>query len=134
MAGYVGNDVHHMAVTLDLHEFRHVHSTEFSNAADIISRKIDKHDVLGAFLWIGEQLSSVGFILHRGCTAGAGPCNRPDLDGVANETDVHLWRAANERKIVAELETKHVRRRIDEAKTTIKIERLSRERRFESLR
>src|SRR6516225_1252129 len=134
MAGYVGNDVHHMAVTLDLHEFGHTHSAEFRNPTDIISCKIDKHDVFGAFLRIGEQLSSVGFMLRRRCAASACPCDWPDLDGVANKTDVHLRRAANKRKIVAELEAKHVRRRIDEAKATVKIEWLSLERRFESLR
>src|SRR6266581_7270449 len=107
MAGYIGHDVYHMAVTLDLHEFRHAHSAEFRNPADIISRKIDKHDVFGAFLWIGEQLSSVGLVLRRRHAARTCPCNRPDLDGVANETDVHLGRAANKRKIVAELEAKH---------------------------
>src|SRR5438094_1377952 len=134
MAGYIGNDVHHVAVTLDLHEFRHTHSAELGNPADIISRKIDKHDVFGAFLWIGEQLSSVGFILRRRPAARPCPCNRPDLHGIADEADVHFGGAANEREIVAELEAKHVRRRIDETKAAIKIERLSPERRFESLR
>src|SRR5262245_59148189 len=134
MARYIGNDVHHMAVTLDLHEFCYTHSAEFGNPADIITRKIDQHDVLGAFLRIGYKLSDVGLILRRRHAARACPCNRPDLDGVPNETDVHLGRTANKRKIVAELEAKHVRRRIDEAKTAVKIERLSLERRFESLR
>ena len=90
MASHVGNDVHHMAVTLDFHEFRHTHSAEFGNPADIISREIDKHDVFGAFLRIGEKLSSVRFILRRRHAASACPCNWPDLDGVVNETDVHL--------------------------------------------
>ena len=53
MAGYIGHEVHHMAVTLDLHEFRHMHTAESGNPAYIISRKIDKHDVFGAFLRIG---------------------------------------------------------------------------------
>src|SRR6202035_751448 len=122
-----------MAVTLDLHEFRHAHSAEFGNPADIVSRKVDKHDVFGAFLRIGQKLGSVGFILPRRRAARSCPCNWPDLDRVANETDVHLRRAANKRKIVAELQAKHVRRRIDEAKTAVKIERLSLELRFESL-
>src|SRR5438034_10066962 len=134
MAGYVGNDVHYMAVTLALHEFRHMHGAEFGNPADIISRKIDEHDVLGAFLRIGEKLTGVGVILRRRHAPSACPCNRPDLDGAGNETHVHLWRASNKRKVVAQLEAKHVRRRIDEAKAAIKIERLSLERRFESLR
>src|SRR5690242_4891041 len=131
MAGYVRNDVHHVAVTLDLHEFRHMHSAEFGNPAYIISRKIDKHDVFAAFLQISEQLSSVGFILRRRHAASACPSNWPNLDGVANQTDVHLGRAADKRKIVAELQAKHVRRWIDEAKTAVKIERFPLERRLE---
>ena len=132
-ANYIGNDVHHVAVTLDLHEFRHANGAEFGNPADIIPREIDKHDVFGAFLRIGQKLSAVSFILRRRHAASAGPCNRPDLDDVAHETHVHLRRTANKRKIIAELETKHVRRRIDETKTAIKIERRSIKRRFESL-
>src|SRR5436309_15629912 len=134
MASYVGNDVHHMAVTLDPHEFRHTHGAEFGNPADIISRKINEHDVLGAFLRIGEKLTVVGVILRRRHAPNACPRNRSDLDGVGNEAHVHLWRASKKRKIVAQLEATHVRRRIDEAKAAIKIERLSLKRRFESLR
>src|SRR5207247_10251399 len=47
---------------------------------------------------------------------------------------MHLRRAANERKIVTELEAKHVRRRINETETSIKIERVTIEIGFETLR
>src|SRR4029453_16969533 len=47
---------------------------------------------------------------------------------------MHLRRTPNKRKIVAELQTKHIRRRIDETKTSIKIERIAAEIGFEPLR
>src|SRR5437762_10163888 len=47
---------------------------------------------------------------------------------------MHLRRAANERKIVAEFEAKHVRRGINETETSIKIERVTIEIGFETLR
>src|SRR5437762_1437736 len=47
---------------------------------------------------------------------------------------MHLRRAANERKIVVELEAKHVRRRINETETSIRIERVTIEIGFEALR
>ena len=47
---------------------------------------------------------------------------------------MHLWRAPNKRKIRPEPEAKHVRRRIDETKASIKIERIAAEIGFEPLR
>jgi hypothetical protein len=47
---------------------------------------------------------------------------------------MHLRRASNKRKIRPELETKHVRRRIDETKASIKVERITAKIGFESLR
>ena len=38
---------------------------------------------------------------------------------------MHFRRAANQREVGSELEAKHVRRRIDEAETSIKIERFA---------
>src|SRR5207247_3748587 len=46
---------------------------------------------------------------------------------------MHLRRASNKRKISSELKTKHVRRRIDETKASIKIERVAAEAGLKSL-
>src|SRR4029450_1453644 len=46
---------------------------------------------------------------------------------------MHFRRTSNKRKIRSELKTKHVRRRIDETKTSIEIERIAAEIGFESL-
>src|SRR6266576_639426 len=134
MPHYVRNDMHDVAVALDLHELCHANGTEFCDAADVIPRKIDKHDVFGPLLRIAEQLSGVGFVFFRGQTAGACPCDWTNLHRVAIQPDMHLRRTTDERKIGAEVETKHVRRRIDETKAAIEIEWFAVERRLESLR
>src|SRR5260370_5547368 len=126
--------MHDVAVTLDSHHLSDTHRAEIRNPSNIVARKIDKHDVLGAFLGIGEQFGSIAFVLRYGRAAGARPRNRTDLDRVADQPDVHLRRAANERKIVAEFEAKHVRRGINETETSIKIERVTIEIGFEALR
>src|SRR5262249_54702959 len=53
-AGYIRNDVHDVAVTLDFHHLGDANRTELRISADIISCEIDKHDVFRAFLWIGK--------------------------------------------------------------------------------
>src|SRR5206468_4228991 len=89
-ANYVGNDVHNVAVTLDLREFGHPNGAELCDSPDIISCKIHKHDVFGAFLRVSEELSGIGFIFGGRWAACSRPGNRSDLDDVANETNVHL--------------------------------------------
>src|SRR5437870_2828805 len=111
-----------------------MHRAEIRNPSNIITRKIDKHNVFGAFLGIGEQFGGIAFVLCCGRAAGARPCDRANLNLVVNQPDMHLWRAADERKTVASFKTKHVRRRINETQTSIKIERVTIEIGLESLR
>src|SRR5207247_4547811 len=104
------------------------------NAPDIIAREVHEHDVLRALLRVSEELGGASFVLRSSEAARARPCDGTNLDHVAGQSDVHLRRAPNKRKIVAEVQTKHVRRRIDETKAAIEIERPAREIRFEALR
>ena len=63
-AAHIRDDVHDVAVTLDVHQFRHAHRAEIRDPPDIVARKIDKHDVFGAFFGIGEELGGVRFVLR----------------------------------------------------------------------
>src|SRR6266446_6369271 len=123
-----------MAVTLDLHHLGHTHRAEIRDPSNIITRKIDKHNVFSAFLGIGEQFGGIAFVLCCGRAAGARPCDGANLNHFACQPDMHLRRAANERKIVAGFKAKHVRRRINETQTAIKIEWISAEIGLKSLR
>src|SRR5712692_6448373 len=123
-----------VAVTLDLHHLGNAHTAEIRDAANIVASKIDKHDVFGAFLWIGQEFGGVAFVLRHSGPAAARSCDRTNVDRVADKPHVHFRRAADKREIIAELEAKHVRRRIDEAQTPVKIERVAAEISFETLR
>src|SRR6266404_288888 len=126
--------MHDVAVTLDSHHLSDTHRAEIRDAANIVARKIDKHDVFGAFLWIDQEFGGIAFILRHSCPAAARSCDRTNVDRVADKPHVHFRRAADKREIIAELEAKHVRRRIDEAQTPVKIERVTVEISFEALR
>jgi len=45
MPYYIGNDMHDMAVALNLHELCYANGTKFCDAADVIPREIHEHDV-----------------------------------------------------------------------------------------
>ena len=126
--------MHDVAVTLDSHHFSDTHRAEIGDATNVIARKIDKHDVFGALLWIGKELGGIAFVFRDGSPTAARPRDRSNLDRVIHKADVHLRRAADKRKIVRELEAEHVWRRIDETETPIKIERVTIEIGFETLR
>src|SRR6266496_6468176 len=111
-----------------------MHCAEIRNPSNIVARKIDKHNVLGAFLRIGEQFGGIAFVLCCGRAASACPCDWANLNRFTCQPDMHLRRAANEGKTVASFKTKHVRRRINETQTAIKIEWVSVEIGLKSLR
>src|SRR5581483_1240111 len=136
--------MHDVAVALDFHQLCYAHSAEVRNPANIVAREIDEHDVLGAFLGIGQKFGGVSLILCGGSAARTCAREWANLDRIVNQPHMHLWRASNKEKICAEsasrtdssrdeLETKHVRRRIDETKTSIKIERIAAKIGFEPL-
>src|SRR6266576_3066240 len=126
--------MHDVTIALDAHHLGYAHRAELCDATHIITRKVYEHDVLRAFLGISQKVGGILFVLLSGKATRACPRNWTNLDRVAGQSDVHLRRAANKCKIVAEVQTKHVRRRIDETKAAIEIERLAREIRFEALR
>ena len=134
MPRHIGNDVHDVTVTLDLHHLGHTHRAEIRNSTNIVAGKIDKHDVFRALLWIGEEFGGVALILRNRRAARTGSCDRANLDHVAHEADVHFRRTADESEIIGELEAEHVWRRIDETETPVKIERVPIEIGFETLR
>src|SRR6516225_5399895 len=99
MTDYVRNDMHDMAVALDLHELCYPNRTEFCDAADVIPGEIHKHNVFSPLLRIAKQLSGVGFVLFWSQTASACPCNWTNFHSAIRQSDVHLRRTADESKI-----------------------------------
>src|SRR4029077_5950393 len=116
MPHYVRNDMHDVAVALDLHELCYANGAEFCDAADVIPRKINKHDVFGPLLRIGQQLSGVGFVFFRGQTASTCPRDWTNLHAVVSQPDMHLRRTTDECKNDAEVENKHLGHTLCECK------------------
>jgi hypothetical protein len=65
--------MHHMRVALDHHQLRHMHRAVLADAPQVVASQIDQHDMLGAFLLIGEQLlcQSLVFLLAVAARARA---------------------------------------------------------------
>ena len=74
------DDVHHMAVALNLHLLTHLHRTVGGDTPYIIAPEIDQHHVLGALFLILKQIGGQALILLSGGAARAGAGNRPHRD------------------------------------------------------
>ena len=66
--------MHNVGVTFHPHIFRHPDATRFSNPADIVTAKINQHQVLGDFLRIRQQLllQCQIFLMAAATATGAG--------------------------------------------------------------
>ena len=127
----LGNDVHDMGIALDRHQLRGVHGAIFADAAQVIARQIDQHDVLGAFLRIGEELAFKHQIGGR--VKAARPCagDRAEQRLPPLQADVHLGRRANQAQRlwavqVGEIEEEHVGRGVQPPQRPVDVERLGR--------
>ena len=93
-----------------------------ADAAEVVTGEVDEHQVLGAFLRIGEQF---GFELAVGGFVGAARTragDRTDLAEAAGEADVHFRRGADDVEPAARLQDEHVRRRVHVAQHAVEVE------------
>ncbi len=72
--------MHHLAVAFDEEFIGDIDTADGRNASDIVSSKIEQHQMLGAFLRIGEQFTLQRRILMRRRTARPRAGNRTDGD------------------------------------------------------
>src|SRR5437763_14085850 len=56
LAGDVRYQVHDVRIALDLHKLRDLYTSRRTDAPDIVAAQVCQHDMLGALLWIVEQL------------------------------------------------------------------------------
>ena len=66
--------MHDVAVALDHHLLGDLDRADLGDAADIVAREIEQHQMLGALLGIGEQL--LGERLSSSAWRRAGACRR----------------------------------------------------------
>lgn len=90
--------------------------------------------MLGAFFRIVQKLGGVAFVFLQRRSSAACAGDRTNLNNITNQPDMQFRRAANERKLIAQFETEHVGRRVNESQAPIQIEGVSCKFGFEALR
>src|SRR3984957_3989285 len=70
-AGDRGDDVHNVAVGLDLHQLVDHDAAVLAHASQVVASQVDEHHVLGALLLVFQQLVGDAPILLRACAARA---------------------------------------------------------------
>src|SRR5580704_4535171 len=76
----VRDDMHDVAVALDREFLGHLDRACFGDAPDIVAAEIEQHQMLGAFLFVGEELRRQTFVLGLRLAAPAGARDGPDGD------------------------------------------------------
>ena len=72
-AAYVRDDVMHVRVTFDRHEFVDLDRARHADAAQVVAFQIDQHDVLGALLGMLDELAHArGFVVAANARTRAG--------------------------------------------------------------
>src|SRR5690606_33198636 len=71
-AGDFADDVHDVAVALDHELFADPDAARLADAADVVAAEVDQHQVLGAFLGVGQQFGFQRAIFLDGPAARAG--------------------------------------------------------------
>ena len=115
LAGDVADEMHHVAVALDLHQLRHGDGARLGDAADVVAPEIDQHDVLGTLLFVARPTrlaSCVIFALAGAAMSRSGDGMRHQR--VAVQPHQQLGRCADDLR-VAQLQIEHVGRWIHPA-------------------
>ena len=123
LAVHAADDVHHVAVALDMTVRIHADGAGSRDAAEVVAREIDEHDVLGVLLRIGEQFLLQSRVLRAVLAARPRAGDRPHLRVAVRQLHQRFGRRADDHA-VAEIAIEHVRRRIQQAQCAIGFERL----------
>ena len=117
--------MHDVAVALHLHHVGQLHRGEVGDPADVVAAEIDKHDVLGALLRVGEQFRRQGAVLGLVLAARSGAGERSDRHEAVLDAHEDLGRTADQAE-VAERQIEQEGARIDHPKHPINVERRGR--------
>ena len=125
--------MHDVAVAFDEELVGDRHAADLRDAADVVAAEIEQHQMLGAFLRIGEQFDFQRLVLVRRGAARARPGDRADRHLVAGDLDQD-FRARTRDREGAEIEEVQIRRGVGPSQRAIERKRRQRERRLETLR
>ena len=125
--------MHDVAVALDEELVGDLDRPDLGDAADIVAAEVEQHQVLGAFLGIGEQLLLQRLVFLRGRAAPARAGDRADGDLAVAGLDQDLGARSGDGE-GAEIEEEQIRRGVEAPQRAVERERRQRERRLEALR
>ena len=72
--------MHHVRIAFDEKTVRHTHASGFGDPADIVAAKVEQHEMLGAFLRIGDQFLGEFRVFFAGCAPRPRPGDRANDD------------------------------------------------------
>ena len=113
--------MHDVRVSLHIHQIFNFDRAVLAHSTNVISPKIDQHDVLGAFLFVGEHFFFELLVFRFVTPARMRSSNGAVLELAAGHTNQHLRRRTQHVR-VSHFQKVHVWRRIDCAQRTIDIE------------
>ena len=129
----IRDDVHDMAVALDREFLRHLDRTHLRDPPDIVAAEIEQHQMLGAFLLVGQKLRREALVLGLRLAAPACSGDRPDGDFAVAHAHQD-FRARTDDLERAEIEVAKKRRRIDPPQRPVERKGGQREGRRKALR
>ena len=83
--------MHHMGVVLDSKLLCNLNGSDFRDAADIIATQIEQHQMLRAFLRIGEKVLGQSLVFCSILAPRPSAGDRPNRDCVVAEPDQDFW-------------------------------------------
>ena len=114
-----------MAVALHFHATINAHGALLAHAANIIAPKINKHHMLGAFLFVREQFNFQRTILRLRATPAPSARQRSIDNGSSTNTAENL-RARSDQDAPFRLQVDLVRTGVDDSQRAINIKRIGR--------
>src|SRR5215510_9460573 len=119
--------MHDVREAFDKHQVGDFDRAVFSHSAQVVAPQVYEHHVLGALLFVLKQFTRQGFVLGFVHAAPVGPRDRAVLQPPARTPHQHLGRGAEQRFFIAQLEKKHVRRRVDHTQRAVDLKRAGRD-------
>ena len=117
--------MHHLGITLHLHEASHFHGAELGNLAYVIAAQVHQHGVFGLFLRVLEKVAFQLFVLRFGQAAFGGTGNRLGGDDALCHVDEHLRGGADD-FVIFELKIIEVGGGVGGTQATVHVERIRR--------
>ena len=133
VGGHLRRQMHHVAVALEREQLVDLLGAEHADAAHVVARQVDEHDVLGALLRILLQLGRHAPLVGLGAPAAARAGDRTADDAAVEQLHHRLGRTADDGHLGVADEV-HVRARVDLAQAAVHVERLGVELQVEALR